>query len=206
MSPVRPYRGRPPAALSTVRPSPSRRRRRVDCAAHLPAGAIELLPRTGDRPPFTDVPLQPLRDIGKPESTDGPRRALERVRRANPVRVTLGRVECLERLRDLIDEKPKHFTFQRSIPQGVSSEMIVIDEDGRVYPCQGMQGVFDAKNLKEVGFKEAFDNLKKKPCYTCYLVSMINTSAMINWDLGVIGETIRGTLRSRLWKNKLVKK
>ena len=79
---------------------------------------------------------------------------------------------------------------------------IVIDEDGRLYPCQGMQGMFDGKNLKEVGFDAAFEHLKNKPCYTCYLVSMINTSAMINWDLNVIGETVKGTLRSRLWKSR----
>ena len=79
---------------------------------------------------------------------------------------------------------------------------IVIDEDGRLYPCQGMQGMFDGKNLKEVGFDEAFKHLETKPCYTCYLISMINTSAMINWDMNVIWETIRGTFRSRLW-NKL---
>ena len=77
---------------------------------------------------------------------------------------------------------------------------IVIDEDGRLYPCQGMQGMFDGKNLKEVGFDEAFKHLETKPCYTCYLVSMINTSAMINWDLNVIGETVAGTFRSRLLK------
>ena len=75
---------------------------------------------------------------------------------------------------------------------------IVIDEDGRVYPCQGMQGIFDAKNLKEVGFDAAFEHLKTKPCYTCYLTSLINTSAMINWDFGVIGETVLGTFRRRL--------
>lgn len=79
---------------------------------------------------------------------------------------------------------------------------IVIDEDGRLYPCQGMQGQFDGKNLHEVGFDAAFKHLETKPCHTCYLVSMINTSAMINWDLAVIGETIRGTFRSRLWKNR----
>jgi len=77
---------------------------------------------------------------------------------------------------------------------------LVIDEDGCLYPCQGMQGQFPAKNLHEVGFDEAFRHLEKKPCHTCYLVSMINTSAMINWDLNVIWETIRGTFRSRLWK------
>jgi len=79
---------------------------------------------------------------------------------------------------------------------------LVIDEDGCLYPCQGMQGQFDAKNLHEVGFDEAFKHLETKPCYTCYLVSMINTSAMINWDLDVIAETVRGTFRSRLWKSR----
>lgn len=74
---------------------------------------------------------------------------------------------------------------------------IVIDEDGRVYPCQGMQGVFEAKNLKEVGFEEAFGHLATKPCYTCYLPSMINTSAMINWDFNVIFETVWETFRNR---------
>lgn len=94
---------------------------------------------------------------------------------------------------------------RRAIECQYGNYEIVIDEDGRLYPCQGMQGVFDAKNLKEVGFEEAFKHLENKPCYTCYLVSLINTSAMINWDFEVIGETIRGTLRSRLWKNKSVK-
>jgi len=82
---------------------------------------------------------------------------------------------------------------------------IVIDEDGRLYPCQGMQGIFDAKNLKEVGFDEAFKHLETKPCYTCYLVSLINTSAMINWDLNVIWETIRGTFRFHKWKSPKTK-
>ncbi len=79
---------------------------------------------------------------------------------------------------------------------------IVIDEDGCLYPCQGMQGMFNAKNLKDAGFDAAFRHLETKPCYTCYLVSLINTSAMINWDLNVIGETVLGTFRSRLVKSK----
>lgn len=94
---------------------------------------------------------------------------------------------------------------KRAIECQYGNYEIVIDEDGRVYPCQGLQGIFAAKNLKEVRFAEAFKHLETKPCYTCYLVSLINTSAMINWDLGVIGETIKGTMRSRLWKSKLEK-
>lgn len=102
----------------------------------------------------------------------------------------LGKEEALKRL------------GKRCIECQYGNYEIVIDEDGRLYPCQGMQGQFDGKNLHEVGFDAAFKHLEKKPCYTCYLVSMINTSAMINWDFDVIGETVRGTLRSRLWKNR----
>lgn len=67
---------------------------------------------------------------------------------------------------------------------------IIIDEDGNIYPCNGLQGIFKPKNMFEVGFDEAFKNLENKPCYTCYLMPMINTSAMINWDFRVIFDTI----------------
>ena len=77
---------------------------------------------------------------------------------------------------------------------------IVIDEDGKMYPCQGMQGVFDAKNIHEVGFDEAFKQLKNKPCYTCYIIPLINTSAIINWDMNVIFDTVWNTFRNRLKK------
>jgi len=99
-------------------------------------------------------------------------------------------------------EKSMKLLGDRCIECQYGNYELVIDEDGRLYPCQGMQGQFDGKNLKEVGFDAAFQHLQTKPCHTCYLISMINTSAMINWDLNVIGETIRGTFRSRLWKNK----
>ncbi|MFA5042272.1 MAG: radical SAM protein [Candidatus Paceibacterota bacterium] len=73
---------------------------------------------------------------------------------------------------------------------------IVIDEDGSVYPCNGMQGIFQPKNFYRDGLEKALENLKNKPCYSCYLMSMINTSAMINWDFNVIGDTIFHTLRN----------
>ena len=87
---------------------------------------------------------------------------------------------------------------QRAIECQYGAYEIVIDEDGKVYPCQGMQGLFDAKNLHEVGFDAAFEHLKTKPCYTCYIPSLMNTSAMINWDFNVIGETVFETFRNRL--------
>ncbi|MGE4554977.1 MAG: radical SAM protein [Candidatus Paceibacterota bacterium] len=77
---------------------------------------------------------------------------------------------------------------------------VIIDEDGSVYPCNGLQGKFSAKNIYEVGLDEALNNLKNKPCYTCYLMPMINTSAMINWDLDVIFDTIFHNLRNIFFK------
>jgi len=75
---------------------------------------------------------------------------------------------------------------------------IVIDEDKKIYPCQAMQGIFDAKSIANEGFTAAFAELDKKPCYTCYMPTLINTSAMINWDLSVIGEIALNTIFSRV--------
>ncbi len=74
---------------------------------------------------------------------------------------------------------------------------LVIDEDGALYPCQGMQGVFAAKNWERDGFDSAFTHLATKQCDTCYILPLMNTSAMINWDWRVIGETVWETLRNR---------
>jgi len=40
---------------------------------------------------------------------------------------------------------------------------MVIDEDGKIYPCQAMQGVFPAASISEVGFDAAFARLAGKP-------------------------------------------
>jgi MoaA/NifB/PqqE/SkfB family radical SAM enzyme len=77
---------------------------------------------------------------------------------------------------------------------------IIIDENGKIYPCNGLQGIFNAKSIREFSFDEAFEHLKTKPCYTCYIIPTINTSAMINWDLRAIFDTIFHTFRTQLRK------
>lgn len=99
-------------------------------------------------------------------------------------------------------EKAKKEMGKKCIECQYGNYEIVIDEDGKVYPCQGMQGVFEAKNVHEVGFDEAFQYLTTKPCYTCYVIPLINTSAMINWDMNVILDTVYHTFRTRFKKNK----
>lgn len=97
-----------------------------------------------------------------------------------------------------VNEKvAKHGLGKKAIKCQYGNYEIVIDEDGKVYPCQGLQGVFAAKNIHEVGFDRAFHHLANKPCYTCYINPLINTSAMINWDANVIFDTIFHTFRTR---------
>lgn len=92
-------------------------------------------------------------------------------------------------------EKSKELLKIKAIQCQYGRYEIIIDEDGNVYPCNGLQGIFKAKNVFTDGLDEALENLKNKPCYTCYLMPMINTSAMINWDFNVIFDTIFHTFR-----------
>lgn len=97
-------------------------------------------------------------------------------------------------------EKAKKYLRTKCIKCQYGNYEIVIDEDGKIYPCNGLQGIFEAKSIYDVGFDKSFENLKNKPCYTCYLMPMINTSSMINWDWDVIIDTIKHTFRTRFSK------
>lgn len=43
-----------------------------------------------------------------------------------------------------------------------------IEPDGTVYPCIVLVNKFNAKNLREVGFKKAWEDLAKNECRACY--------------------------------------
>lgn len=73
----------------------------------------------------------------------------------------------------------------------------VVDEDGSLYPCNAWQGRFAAGNVERDDFAAAYARLAAKPCATCFIPPLINTSAMINWDIAVIAETVADTVRSR---------
>jgi MoaA/NifB/PqqE/SkfB family radical SAM enzyme len=90
--------------------------------------------------------------------------------------------------------------FKNKIECQYGNYEIVIDEDGKLYPCQALQNKFNGLSIYEHGFDKAFDNLRNKPCYTCYIPSMINTSAMINRDFNVLFETIFETFRNRFFR------
>jgi len=102
----------------------------------------------------------------------------------------------------LSKEELQDKNFLKPIECQYGNYEIAIDEDYNIYPCQGLQNIFNAKKISEVGFDEAFKHLENKPCYSCYIPSMINTSAMINWDMSVIFETIFGTFKNRIFPIK----
>lgn len=95
------------------------------------------------------------------------------------------------------NKKAKKTLGKKCIECQYGNYEIIIDEDGKIYPCNAMQGVFKAKSIHEDGFDKAFEHLKNKPCHTCYIVPMINTSAMINWDVNVLFDTIFNILKPR---------
>lgn len=95
------------------------------------------------------------------------------------------------------EKKAKEKMGKKCIECQYGKYEIIIDEDGKIYPCNAMQGEFKAKSINDVGFDEAFENLKNKPCHTCYIAPMINTSAIINWDMNVITDTVLHNLKKR---------
>jgi MoaA/NifB/PqqE/SkfB family radical SAM enzyme len=74
---------------------------------------------------------------------------------------------------------------------------IIVDSDGSLYPCNALQGIFQPKNLKTDGFDQAFQHLQTKPCYTCNIASMLDTSEIINWNLGTIIERVMLEIKSK---------
>jgi MoaA/NifB/PqqE/SkfB family radical SAM enzyme len=74
---------------------------------------------------------------------------------------------------------------------------IILDSNGNIYPCNALQGdpSFKPKNLKEVGIKEAFRHLQTKRCYTCNIASMLDTSEIINWNVGTILDRVKMELK-----------
>lgn len=68
---------------------------------------------------------------------------------------------------------------------------VVVDSDGAVYPCNALQGTFAPKRLREVPLADALRHLRTKPCYTCNIPAMLDTSEIVNWNLGALVERVR---------------
>jgi len=61
---------------------------------------------------------------------------------------------------------PQKFKY---IPCYMGKLMCFVDGDGLVYPCGEHIGKFPALNIRDVGFKKAWENIEKqKDCISCY--------------------------------------
>lgn len=65
-----------------------------------------------------------------------------------------------------------------------------IEADGMVYPCVVLVGKFKALNLRETGFKNAWDNLSSCKCTACYNICHSD----INSILGLKPEVIKNAI------------
>lgn len=72
---------------------------------------------------------------------------------------------------------------------------LIVDSNGNIYPCNAMQGIFHPLNFKEVGLEKALQHLQTKPCYTCNIASLLDTSEVINWKMKTIIERVLLELR-----------
>ncbi|OGZ73397.1 MAG: hypothetical protein A3A98_02405 [Candidatus Staskawiczbacteria bacterium RIFCSPLOWO2_01_FULL_40_39] len=66
----------------------------------------------------------------------------------------------------IYDDLPASFKFKNCY---MGRFMCLIDSDGFVYPCGQLIGKFPALNIREAGFKKAWDSLlKSRTCKACY--------------------------------------
>ena len=59
---------------------------------------------------------------------------------------------------------------QKTDPCYIKKMACQIEADGLVYPCVTLVNKFKALNLREVGFKKAWENLKNCDCQACYVI------------------------------------
>jgi len=73
---------------------------------------------------------------------------------------------------------------------------VAIDANGFVYPCSSLNDSFKALNVKEVGFKKAYEHvLKNNNCEACYYLTQNDWSLLLGGDLGQFSDQIRIQLR-----------
>jgi len=77
--------------------------------------------------------------------------------------------------------------------------MCLIDSDGLVYPCGQLIGKFPALNIREVGFKKAWDALLRgRPCNSCYELCFTKFNQLFDMKLSVLFLIFKKHLNQRL--------
>ena len=74
---------------------------------------------------------------------------------------------------DWVDEETSKGYESDVLPCKRNELSCYADVDGMIYPCAVLWDNFPGKNLLDVGVKQAFDNLKYKPCHSCGFIAEI---------------------------------
>ncbi|RLC45763.1 MAG: hypothetical protein DRH70_06870 [Candidatus Coatesbacteria bacterium] len=72
-----------------------------------------------------------------------------------------------------------------------------VDANGDVYPCSLLIELMEAKNFLDVGFKEAFDAVKKVPCKACDASCFTEYNYLYSLDRKVITGWLKAMFKSR---------
>ena len=71
-----------------------------------------------------------------------------------------------------------------------------VDADGMIYPCGVLWDTYPGKNLLDVGIEEAWNNIKKKECYTCDFVGEVEINQLFTLSASTILETTKYYLKN----------
>ncbi len=73
--------------------------------------------------------------------------------------------------------------------------IMVIDADGKVYPCFQLMGSFQALDFREVGIRRAWENCAKHGCHTCYFPCFNEYNNIFSLNPRVILHQVASTLK-----------
>ena len=66
-----------------------------------------------------------------------------------------------------------------------------IDTDGSVYPCSILIGKVDVKNLRDAGFKKAFEALGEIPCHSCAATCFTEYNLLFSFNVKTIYQWVK---------------
>lgn len=91
------------------------------------------------------------------------------------------------------DDLPAGF---KCVPCYMGKFMCHIEYDGSVYPCSQLIGQFPAMNIREVGFKKAWENTRAmQKCKTCYSLCLNEINLLHALDFTVLYNTMKRKLK-----------
>jgi MoaA/NifB/PqqE/SkfB family radical SAM enzyme len=87
-------------------------------------------------------------------------------------------------------KRPAQGDIQSILPCIKNDLSCYIDADGMMYHCAILWSNQQAKNIFEVGVKQAWQSLKQKPCYACGYISEVELNLLLSLSLRNIAESL----------------